>query len=51
VSFSSPLVLIGLVAVPVLVAWYLGQQRRRRGAAAAFAAPLMTDSVTPLRPG
>lgn len=50
-SFSSPLVLIGLLAVPVLVVWYLGQQRRRRGAAAAFASPLMTDSVTPRRPG
>jgi Ca-activated chloride channel family protein len=51
VSFSSPLVLIGLVAVPVLVVWYLGQQRRRRGAAAAFAAPLLTESVAPRRPG
>jgi Ca-activated chloride channel family protein len=51
VSFSSPLVLIGLVAVPVLVVWYLAQQRRRRGAAAAFASPLMTESVTPRRPG
>ena len=50
-SFSSPLVLIGLVAVPVLVVWYLGQQRRRRGAAAAFAAPLLTESVAPRRPG
>ena len=50
-TFSSPLVLIGLVAIPVLVAWYLGQQRRRRRAAAAFAAPLLTDSVTPRRPG
>ncbi len=50
-SFSSPIVLVGLAAVPVLVIWYLGQQRRRRGAAAAFAAPLMTESVTPWRPG
>lgn len=50
-SFSSPLVLVGLVAVPVLALWYLGQQRRRRGVAAAFAAPLMTESVTPRRPG
>lgn len=50
-SFSSPLVLIGLVAIPVLVAWYLGQQRRRRSAAAAFAAPLLTESVAPRRPG
>jgi Ca-activated chloride channel family protein len=51
VSFSSPLVLIGLVAVPVLVAWYLRQQRRRRDVAAAFAAPLLTASVAPRRPG
>lgn len=50
-SFSSPLVLIGLAAVPVLAVWYLGQQRRRRDAAAAFASPLMTESVTPRRPG
>jgi Ca-activated chloride channel family protein len=51
VSFSSPLVLVGLVAVPVLVIWYLGQQRRRRSVAAAFAAPLLTASVAPRRPG
>jgi Ca-activated chloride channel family protein len=51
VSFSSPLVLVGLVAVPVLAVWYLGQQRRRRDVAAAFAAPLLTDSVAPRRPG
>ncbi len=50
-SFSSPIVLIGLVAVPVLAAWYFGQQRRRRDAAAAFAAPLLTESVSPRRPG
>jgi Ca-activated chloride channel homolog len=51
VSFSAPFVLLGLVAVPVLVVWYLGQQRRRRAATAAFATPLMTESVTPRRPG
>jgi Ca-activated chloride channel homolog len=51
VSFSSPLVLVGLVAVPVLVVWYLRQQRRRRDAAAAFAAPILTESVAPRRPG
>lgn len=49
-SFSSPFVLIGLVAVPVLAVWYVSQQRRRRGVAAAFATPLMTESVTPQRP-
>jgi Ca-activated chloride channel homolog len=51
VSFSPPLVLVGLVAVPLLGVWYLRQQRRRRAAAAAFATPLMTESVTPRRPG
>ncbi len=50
-SFSSPIVLVGLVVVPVLAVWYLGQQRRRRSVAAAFATPLMTESVTPRRPG
>jgi len=50
VSFSSPFVLVGLVAVPVLAVWYVSQQRRRRGVAAAFATPLMTESVTPQRP-
>lgn len=50
-SFSAPLVLVGLVAVPVLVLWYLRQQRRRRTAASAFAAPILTDSVAPRRPG
>ncbi|HEY1568850.1 MAG TPA: VWA domain-containing protein [Solirubrobacteraceae bacterium] len=50
-SFSSPLVLVGLVAVPVLAGWYLSQQRRRRAVAAAFTAPLLTDSVAPRRPG
>ena len=50
-SFSSPLVLIALVAIPVLVVWYLGQQRRRRRVAAVFAAPLLTESVAPRRPG
>ena len=49
-SFSSPFVLVGLVAVPVLAIWYVSQQRRRRGVAAAFATPLMTESVTPQRP-
>ncbi|HEX3691427.1 MAG TPA: VWA domain-containing protein [Solirubrobacteraceae bacterium] len=50
-SFSSPVILVGLVAVPVLVVWYVGQQRRRRRVAAAFAAPLLTESFAPRRPG
>jgi Ca-activated chloride channel family protein len=50
-SFSSPIVLVGLVAIPVLALWYAGQQRRRRDVAATFAAPALTESVTPRRPG
>jgi Ca-activated chloride channel homolog len=51
VSFSSPFVLIGLLAIPVLVAWYLSQQHRRARAAEAFVAPVMTLSVAPRQPG
>lgn len=50
-SFSSPLVLLGLVAIPVLIRWYVSQQRRRRRAAEAFVATALTLSVTPHRPG
>jgi Ca-activated chloride channel homolog len=51
VSFSSPFVLIGLLAIPVLVAWYLSQQHQRARAAEAFVAPVMTLSVAPRQPG
>ncbi len=50
-SFSSPFVLIALLAIPVLIAWYVGQQRRRERAAGAFVAPVLTASVAPRRPG
>lgn len=49
-SFLHPAVLIALVAIPLLAIWYVGQQRRRRGAAAAFASPVFAASVTPRRP-
>ncbi|HEX8648186.1 MAG TPA: VWA domain-containing protein [Thermoleophilaceae bacterium] len=49
-SFAEPTVLLGLLALPVLVLWYLGEQRRRRVAAEAFAAPALHPSVAPLRP-
>jgi Ca-activated chloride channel homolog len=51
VSFANPLPLLGLLAVPVLLAWYRVAQRTRREAATAFAAPRMAPSVTPHRPG
>jgi len=49
-SFADPLVLLGLLAVPLLVRWYAGQQRRRARAASAFVAPALTASVAPRRP-
>jgi Ca-activated chloride channel homolog len=51
VSFAAPLVLLGLIAIPALIAWYLSNQRARRRAAAAFAAPALAASVAPRRPG
>ncbi|HEX8053151.1 MAG TPA: BatA domain-containing protein, partial [Thermoleophilaceae bacterium] len=49
-SFAEPLVLLGLIALPLLVGWYLAEQRRRRAAAVAFAAPALHPSVAPVRP-
>jgi Ca-activated chloride channel homolog len=39
------------VAIPLLVWWYAGQQRRRAKASSAFAAPALGASVAPSRPG
>jgi Ca-activated chloride channel family protein len=51
VSFSAPLVLIALVALPLLIRWYVGEQRRRERAAQTFAAAALTESAAPHRPG
>jgi Ca-activated chloride channel family protein len=51
VSFSSPLVLIALLAIPALIVLYVAHQRRRGQAATAFVAPALTRSVAPRRPG
>jgi Ca-activated chloride channel family protein len=51
VSFVWPFVLIALVAIPLLVVWYVRQQRRREQAAEAFVAPALAASVTPRKPG
>jgi Ca-activated chloride channel homolog len=51
VTFATPLVLLALVAIPVLVRWYTGQQRRRTKAAQAFVQTPLTASVAPRRPG
>ncbi len=50
-SFSSPFVLIALLAIPALIAWYASHQRNRARAAEAFVAPALTRSVAPKRPG
>jgi Ca-activated chloride channel family protein len=49
-SFGAPMVLLGLLAIPLLAVWYGSQQRRRARAAAAFVAPALTPSVAPVRP-
>ena len=49
-SFLHPAVLVALLVIPLLIAWYVGQQRRRGRAAAAFAAPVLSASVAPRRP-
>jgi Ca-activated chloride channel family protein len=50
-SFAVPVVLIALVAIPLLIWWYVGYQGRRERAATAFVAPALAPSVAPDRPG
>jgi Ca-activated chloride channel family protein len=51
VTFQSPWLLLGLLLLPALVAVYVATERRRKRAAAAFAAPVTVASVVPKRPG
>jgi Ca-activated chloride channel family protein len=50
-SFAAPLVLLALLAIPLLALIYWREQRRRAGAAEAFAAAPLLASVAPNRPG
>ena len=50
-SFAAPLVLVGLVLLPLLGVAYAVHQRDRARAAAAFAAPHLRPSFAPRRPG
>jgi Ca-activated chloride channel homolog len=49
-SFVHPVVLVALVAIPLLVMWYLHHQRRRVDAASTFVTPALTQSVAPRHP-
>jgi Ca-activated chloride channel homolog len=49
-SFLHPAILFALVAIPLVVWWYVGQQRRRANAESAFMAPALRGSVAPRRP-
>ena len=50
-SFASPWLLLGLLAIPLIVAGYVLSERRRRGQAAAFASAPVMPSVAPAQPG
>jgi Ca-activated chloride channel family protein len=50
-SFATPLLLLGLLVLPALGAWYVLHRRTARLATAAFTAPHMAPSVTPHLPG
>ena len=50
-SFREPLILLGLLVLPLLAWWYVRQQRERARAASAFVAPKLTESVAVHRPG
>jgi Ca-activated chloride channel homolog len=50
-TFQSPWLLLGLALLPLLAWAYAGAEKRRRRAAAAFAAPAVSASVVPRRPG
>jgi Ca-activated chloride channel homolog len=50
-SFAAPLLLLGLLALPVVILWYFRHQRHRAAAAAAFSSPRLAASAMPHRPG
>jgi Ca-activated chloride channel homolog len=49
-TFVHPLVLLGLLGIPLLAVFYARSQRRRERAASAFVAPALSESVAPRRP-
>jgi len=51
VSFTWPIVLLGLVALPLLVVLYVWQERRRTRSQAAFGNPALLPNVVDRAPG
>ena len=49
-SFGAPALLVALALLPVAAYLYVAGERRRRGAAGAFAGPALLASVAPKRP-
>jgi Ca-activated chloride channel family protein len=49
-SFATPAILAGLVAIPLLILWYLRRQRGRAQDRAAFVLPALAPSVAPDTP-
>jgi Ca-activated chloride channel homolog len=49
-TFQSPWLLLGLALIPLLAFAYVSTERRRKRAAAAFAAPVTAASVVPRSP-
>jgi Ca-activated chloride channel family protein len=49
-TLLHPLTLLALAVIPLVIWWYVVQQRRRARIASAFAAPKLTPSVAPERP-
>lgn len=50
-SFAAPLVLLGLIALPALAAFYVSEQQRRARAMSAFVNAPLLASVAPRQPG
>jgi Ca-activated chloride channel family protein len=51
VSFEWPFVLVALLVLPLLAAWYVRAQRQREERAAAFASPTLLPNLVPDAPG
>ena len=49
-SFQSPWLLLGLLAIPLLVGFYITSQRRRRAYAVRFTNLALLDKIAPRRP-